>query len=304
MNCQEAQDWLLRADDPQADLQGAGEVAGHVRRCAECSDFASCCAALEETWRSLPLPPGAERSKAAFLSRFDKSIPAPAPRTKMISRRRLLQWCSASAAGLLVAGTGGWLLFSPRQVQADDELLDRLVDWNLQLAQSKTEAERSRLYEKQAQTLGSLIGSKRLPADEAALAGELLEIGAWQVSDQNPVDVAARFAGLADRLLQLAEKAKRRGNNQRMHRMLRQYNRLLSAVESSVGRAEDRGPLDVKHQKTLEHLVRGDSNRVKQLASLLEDAPDAARKEIEHALVFYQKKGKKARSKKSSGHKK
>jgi len=296
MNCRQVQDWLLEAEDPRPQSSGPAEIAGHLHDCSVCRRFAEQLADLERTWRSLPVPREVERAKAAFLDRLGApAVPLRLPE-RAVSRRHVLRWCAASAASLLAAGAGGWLLLSQREARAADDLLDRLVDWNLRLTHAASETERGQLYAEQAAQFRQALGVTNLPPEQAQLAADFLDNGAWLVSQQDPVVEADRFDGLADRLLQLARAAGTSGNQRRMQHLLKQYNRVLEAgIEVNVERAEAAGTLDFEHQRKLERLALGDAQRIQQLASLVSIAPDASRKEIQRALGLHRKHAKKYR---------
>jgi len=294
MECRQVQDWLLDAEDPRPEACGCAPVAGHLQSCEACRALAGRLAALERLWRSLPAPPEAERTKAVFLERLREPVVARARPPRSVSRRRLLQWCAASAAGLLAVGGGGWLLLMQREAQAADDLVDRLVDWNLRLTCAESEDERSRIYAEQAEQLRLALDQARLSPDQAEIAEELLRNGAWLVVTHDPVVEADRFDTLADRLLQLARAAESAGNHKRMNRLIRQYSRLLeSGIDLNVERAETQKTLDFDHQRKLERLALSDADHMRQLASLLETTPDASRKEIQRALGIHGKHARK-----------
>lgn len=215
-----------------------------------------------------------------------------------LTRRRWLRQSVVAAAGLLAAG-GAWLLLTSRE--AEDDLLDRLVDWNLQIAKSESPHERQRLYA-EAEQLRTAIAAAKLPFEQAALAESFLDNGRWLVSHQDPVFAADRFDGLAEGLLDMAREAGEKRNHKRMKRLLQQYNRVLAAgVNPNIDSAEAAGTLDVEHQKRLEKLTIADSRRLRQLTSLLDHTPDASRGEIRRAMGLH---GKRAKNKKSGKGKK
>jgi hypothetical protein len=303
MNCPQVQDWLLSAEDPRPQWCGSAEIAAHLHDCSACRQFAQQLVGLEETWRSMPDPPQAERAKAAFLERLGAPAVPSQPSIQAVSRRHVLRWCAASAAGLAAAAAGSWLFLSQREAYAEEELLDRLVDWNLRLASAASESERSRLYTDEVGQFRLSLNGIRLPTEQAQLAVDFLKNGAWLVAEQDPLVEADRFDTLADRLLQLARAAGSSNNHRRMHRLLGQYNRLLeTGIEVNVERAEAAGTLDFEHQRKLERLALGDAERMQQLASLLTIVPDASRKEIHRALGLHGKHAKKYREKRPKNH--
>lgn len=294
MDCRNAQDWLLQAEDAWPDSRHAPEVAAHLRTCRDCRLLARRLETLAEAWQAVPLPEESEAAKRAFLDRLASPRPRPAPPERP-TRRRFLRWCAASAASVLAVGAGGWLLVSDRQARAADELLDQLVDWNLHLTQAQSEAERSQVYADQAEQLQSAVDSLRVPEEQKTVAQSLLETGAWLAVRRDPIDEADRFHGLADRLLQLARTAEVRGNVRRMDRFLSQYNRVVeSGIDVNVDRLEASGALDFEHQRKLERLALRDAQHLRQLATLLETAPGVSRAEIERALRRQKKRAKKS----------
>jgi hypothetical protein len=293
MNCREVQDWLLESEDARPESCDSPEMAAHLEQCAACRRLAAQLVELEVVWRDLPAPAAAEGAKADFLARLPELAASgsmsgaagvsPVSRGA-VTRRRWLQRSAAAAAGLLAVGGGAWLLFSGREAEADDDLMDRLVDWNLQLAEAASPDERERLYS-EAEPLQAAIAAAKLPPEHAALAESFLDNGTWLVSHQDPVFAADRFDGLAGRLLDLARAAGEKGNHKRMKRLLEQYNRVLeTGVNPNIESAEASGTLDFEHQKRLEKLTIEDSRRLRQLTSLLDRAPDASRAEIRRAL--------------------
>jgi hypothetical protein len=304
MNCRDVQEWLLEAEDPRPQWCSLPAAADHLEACDACQRFANRLAQLEQTWQSLPAPPQADRAKAAFLQRLAEPAVPAAPtiqRATPVSRRHVLRWCAASAASLLATGAGGWLFLSQQEARGAEDLLDRLVDWNIRITDASSEAQRSQLYAEQAGQLRRALDGANLPPEQAKLAADFFENGAWLVSHRDPIVEAGRFDGLADRLLQLARAAGAGSNPKRMHRLLAQYNRVLeSGIEVNVDRAEASGTLDFEHQRKLERLALGDGERMQQLAALLNGAPDSSRKDIQRALGIHGTHAKKYRAKRPS----
>jgi hypothetical protein len=299
MNCRQAQDWLLESEDARPKSCASPAMAAHLERCEECRRLAAQLAELEAVWRDLPAPAASDRAKAAFLQRLPDLTAASRLAERFgratdrpFTRRRWLQQGAAAAAAVLAAGTGAWLLLSGREAEADDDLMDRLLDWNLQLAEAQSPDERQRLFA-EAEQLRTAITAARLAPEHSALAESFLDNGTWLVSHQDPVFAADRFDGLAERLLDLARTADEKGNHKRMKRLLQQYNRVLEAgVNPNIESADASGTLDFEHQKRLEKLTIADSRRLRQLTALLDRAPDASRAEIRRALGLEVKRAK------------
>jgi hypothetical protein len=299
MDCRQAQHRLFDCEDPCLAACDV-EVAQHLRDCSACRELSGQLTGMELTWRSLPELPEAEAAKQAFLARqpataSDACVRQPLsllPRRS--SRRRMLQWCAASAASLLAIGTSAWLVVSDQQARGDDDLLDRLVDWNLRLTQTESSDDRNRLFQRERNQFDTLLAGPSLATGQLALFQAFVENGRWLAAHHDALTEADRFDSLADRLLQCATEAGTAGNLRRMSRLLTQYNRLLeSGVGMNVARVEARGVLDIDHQRRLERFALGDPDRILQLAALLETAPGASRREIYRALGIHGKHAKK-----------
>ena len=320
MNCRQVQDWLLECDDARSTSCASPGVVAHLEQCAACRRLASKVAELEATWRDLPLPLAAERAKAAFLAKLPEvtgeeagldtspvavlagicphsleSVPRSSETVataRLVPRRRWLRQSAVAVATLLTAGAGMWAILAGREAEADDDLLDQLLDWNLQLADAASPDDRQRLYA-EVERLRSAMAATTLSPEQATLAESYLENGAWLVSHQDPVFAADRFDGLAERLLKLAHAAGEKGNHKRMKRFLQQHNRVLEAgVNPNIAAAEASRTLDFEHQKRLEKLTIEDARRLRQLTSLFDRAPDASRAEIRRALGLHANRAK------------
>lgn len=288
MHCPEVQEWLLQADAPYPESCASAEIAEHLDRCEACRGLAQQLSELEQAWRALPLPPGAEQARATFLARWSDASPQPAPAT--LSRRALLQHWTVAASALAAAGVSAWLLIPGQEALGSSDLVDQLLDWNLALTRAQSTAERQQLHAKEAAQLEAAIQRASLPADEAALATELWKNGSWLTAGSHPVAEAAKFDELAGRLLSLASAAQDKGETKSLNRYLRQYGR---AVETGVNlnwqRAEASGTLDLDRQHRLERVILNDAARMRQLETLLGKSPQASRKEIRRALGIHHK---------------
>jgi hypothetical protein len=298
MNCREVQHRLFDSDDPR---QAACDepLARHLRDCEACRELSEQLAGIELTWRDLPDAPQTDAAKQAFLARWPALVATAQaaqpidPRGRRSSRRRMLQWCAASAASVLAMGTGAWLLVSDQPARGDEDLLDRLVDWNLRLTQTESTDDRNRLFEQQRSQFDTLLSEPAPAMGQAPLVRAFIENGRWLASHHDALTEADRFDGLADRLLESAVEAGANGNVRRMNRLLTQYNRVLEAgVDMNVSRVTARGALDAERQRRLERFALGDPDRIVQLASLLDTVPPAFRREIYRALGIHGKHAK------------
>jgi hypothetical protein len=289
MDCREVQQWLLSADDVCPAAWPPGPAAKHLAECAECRQFAARLSDLEQAWREMPIGTQCEQSQQAFVERL-----AARPAEPRVSRRSLLQRLVWASAASLLAGAGGWLLFEERRAEASDALVDSLLDWNLRLTRATSADERARLYAQTAPQLASAVADARLPAEQSALAGEMLETGRWLAEHRDPLAEAARLDDLADRLLRMARAAEKKGKYQRMNRLLAQYNRAMeTGIDVNLQRAQSPTARDAAKQQKLDRMLSGWEGRAEELARIEPTAPDPTRKEIQRALRFHQKHRKK-----------
>jgi hypothetical protein len=284
MDCRQAKELLLQCDDPAA---LAGELAAHCQSCAACTACGQEIDKIEQAWRAFPIPPAAERAKAAFLHKLAGRVTPPA---RFVMRRPALQRGAVAAMVLAAAGLGVLLLLPAPQAHASPDVLTHLIDWNLALTQAETPAQRQRLFSDRAAPLTTAVAEAKLPHAEQALARTLLENGAWLVAHPDPAAAAERFDDVADRLLEDITRAARRKDSGRLKRFAEHYRRVVAlGVQGNVDRAEAAGTVTRKRFKQIERSVRRDKERAEKLAELLERAPEASRKEICRALELPRK---------------
>jgi hypothetical protein len=280
MDCRLAQEWLPDAADPA--------VAAHLRTCPACQRFAAAAGGLERAWRDLPLPPDAEAAKAAFLAR----LPRRRPPLVVVLWRRLPLRRGLGGLLLLAVGLGLLALLPAPQAQAAPDLVDRLVEWNLAIAEADSPAERQRRYADQAAHLESELRAGPVPAADAELARALFTNGTWLAGNDDPLAAAERFTDLTDRAHARLTKAAG-AQDPNLPRLLQRYHRLLQGgVQAHLDKSEADAPPERKGQ--LERLRRRDAERQQALAALLETTPEPTRKQIRQALDAVKKHPKAA----------
>jgi len=285
MDCNEAQQRLLEADDRSVELTSP-PLAEHLSVCAECRRLAADLDQLEAAWRAVPLPASCDAARQAFLAHL---TPAPAPR---VARRVWLRRVAIGTAAAVVAGAGSWLWFDGSSAEAD-EVLDSLVDWNVRLTQAPSPDARRRLYREQRGALEARASKAGLRGEPSLLANALLENGQWLAAHADPLDEAARFNDLADRLMHAARDASRAGKARRAHRLWSQYDRM---VEGGFGynllRAENVAADKPKKQR-IDRLRAQSNARLDDLASLAADTPAPTDQQLQQLVKKHRKYAKK-----------
>jgi hypothetical protein len=292
MNCQQAQDLLYQAECP-ADADDSSALAGHLAACADCRRLAGELAQLEESWRSMPLPEEADQARLAFLEWMPQQKPVALPQPgHPLARFAPSRWALAASI-LFVAGLCVWLFVSPSQVQAAPDVVDRLVDMNLDLAQASPD-ERPAMYSRLAPPLKDALEQSKLPPEDRDLAESLLANGSWLAENADPLAEADRFNDVADKVMERLRAATAKADVKAAHRLARHFHRIaVVGIDGNLERVQTAGPLNLEKQKRLERVAQRDAKRREALAVLAEVAPDASRKEIKKALADAAKQHKK-----------
>jgi hypothetical protein len=287
IDCQNARDWLLVTERPGQFNDAPPELRAHVISCAGCQRLASRLEGLEQRYRDELQTSTVEPPSNAFLVRL-QAPPA----------RRRLRWLALAAMVLLAIGPTTWLLFPARREAASVDVTEELVNWNLELTQSRTSQQRSRIYHERAADLEAAIETAKLPEEEHELAVALLDSGGWLVANAHPADEVDRFNDLADRLLTQLDFATTKKDARRIRKLARFYRRIAErGIQANLERAEQSGALDFQRQRKLERAILRDAERARKLAELLDRAPNASRKEIRRALDIPRKAPRKKKKK-------
>ena len=115
------------------------------------------------------------------------------------------------------------------------DLIDRLIDWNLDLAAARVN-DRAHLAEKAARLQGD-VSRIALPPADRELAESLLQTGTWLAANDDPLGVAERFDAVADQLLGRIQAAADAGERKRTDRLSRRYRRVLKrGIDPNVQR--------------------------------------------------------------------
>jgi len=175
MHCDHAHDWLLQTEQPGAIDKAPADVVSHLRQCGSCRRLSRRLERLEQTYHDTPIPASVDRARAAFLASLDEepAISVRKTRTALPPRRSALRWALAASV-LFVVATAVLMFWPGSQVQASADLVDRLVDWNLELAQAPSGSERDRIFADHRDRLTGELGKVRLPDADRQLAESLV----------------------------------------------------------------------------------------------------------------------------------
>lgn len=249
MKCEAAQDWLLQCESLQPKSWPRG-VVKHLRVCPSCYQFAKQIKRLEKAWRNVPVPEECEGAKMMFLAKLADLEQSEKPRPKRERRMKVpasrpagwgnMRWLAVAAALFLGILGVGWLLpgrhnspnnnkvakakndhgddkdKGPKEPDNADtpspgDLLDRLVTWNVQLANTEPK-DRRQLYDDYEPSFRSELKRTLLAADEMQLASDLLDSGKQLASADNPFAEAQAVSTVNEKLFSQAASAVNSGN--------------------------------------------------------------------------------------------
>jgi hypothetical protein len=285
MDCRKSRDWLFQADDPRPDSCHVAGIREHLAACPECQNLSAELVGLEDAWRDIPLPASTNAARVAFLEKLpDRSRTLPLVRPPLRRRPERPRWLAAAVI-LFGIGLGTWLLIPTPEAHAAPALIERLVDWNLDLARAGSAGERKELFAAREDALKRDVEQVPLPGPDRALAHLLLDNGAWLATHDDPIAAAERFSAVADLLVERMDRASAR----REHRLASRYARLQSVVAEhgvahSLAKAEASGALNFEQRRHLEKIILNDEKRMQALADLLERHPNLSRKDIRRAI--------------------
>ncbi len=169
MTCKQTRAWLIETDGPE---RPPVEVRHHLRACPKCRRYRRRLASLHAEVRRAPVPVMGPETRVALLARLQQDPAGPtsreanpaaqsAPPAPAGSRR--LAWILRAAAVLAIAAGCWWLLSVNRHPDesaprvegptAEVDVLARLVEKHLQLAEGCAPAERLRILADMADDL-------------------------------------------------------------------------------------------------------------------------------------------------------
>jgi hypothetical protein len=272
------------------------DLGEHIRQCASCQRLIQRVARLEENWRQQPVPASVERSQAIFLQRLAEP-PTPIVRKPQLPRRnlRLARWMVAACVVAIVGLSIGVGVFSTTSVAHAEpaDVIDRMIDWNLQLSEAPTLEDRQRLFAERAETFKVDVAKANLSESDRVFADNLMETGAWLAANTEPVEEADKLTNLADQIVTRAQTSGKPMDEKKTARFVQQYQQVAQHIEAKVEKAEAVAAANpAEHAKKLEKIEARENKRLETLARLQEKMPEASKKEIKAMIEQEHKKHK------------
>lgn len=315
MNCEEVQTLLLQSETNKAPDgvfvrfigDAAVRVAEHVTQCVACSQLARKLRRLDETVRSLPVPPGNLDARLRFearLRQMDLISPAPSerlvqnlPRRQRPVRKSSLLWriadsrLTAAALLLLVIGGGMWSYQARvRQVAAAEDAIDKLVEWNLRLTQSESPVERRQLYAASPAAVKQRTILAPLDAGDRQQADALIENGAFLAGNADPLAEADHFSHLADLMVSKIISASTQSAEVLEHLSQNYLSVVNQGIQKNLDRAEAATVNTPAHVQQMEKIEQRYAMIQSSMEAAIEKSPPTARQPFRAALDQQQKR--------------
>lgn len=282
---------MILAADSAIDLAAAPQLAEHIQSCAECRGVATKLQKLERAVAHMPAAEGADAARHAFLARLGgaQSVQvAAAPRPLRFRNKPVIRLALAAsillAIGLLFILTD----FSPVQkAEANETVVDRLVDWNLQLADAESDQQRQVIFADLG-PLKSDLDRSHLAAPDRQLAQKLIDSGTSSMShDNDEIDQAQRLGELADAVLERMDGASESRDVEALGSLGRNFAILSNvSVPAKLARAKASAGADLDRLHRIANAFHLDENRSQKLEKLLDKSPDISRNAIRRALKW------------------
>lgn len=279
MICQEAREWIMNAEEPARFALAPAPIAAHLPACAACQSLVARLGRFEQAWRDQPLPDAAAQSKARFLAGLP-SVTKPG-----VTRVRNRIWSPprwAMAASLLfVCLVSFWLVAGRQTAQANTDVIEQLIDWNLEISNTPAE-QRGVVFAREA-TLRRSMNQSRLSEDDRSFAESLLQTGADLARTTEGVDEIDHLHNVADRLVERLGAATARNDPKAADKHARHYERIAQRNRDKVARLKSAPPKGDKKQK-LDKVLAREQRRQERLESLHQNAPAPTKKAVRRML--------------------
>ena len=172
--------------------------------------------------------------------------------------------------------------------------VDRLVELNVDLAQSATPEERQQIYEEKAASLKVTLASAKLAPDDRELAETLLENSKWLTRNDDPMAAADRFNDIADQFVSRMDAVRRPAREGR-----KAASSTSPAITSGLPRPAFDPSLcqraaaavtDVEAKNKLERTTVRHEGMTKRLAEIVQRNPEPARRAIHRVMKGHKSK--------------
>jgi hypothetical protein len=291
MNCQQAQEAILLGDHA-GDALFQAELQRHVAQCEACRSISLRLIELEKIAAQLPAPGSAE-GKSATLAHLRSLAMRP-------QRRFIFQpmFVSAVAAILIISTVLGVYFYNVNR-PTPPTVVDRLIDWNLALADAPATQESS-VYSARAAVLQSEVNDASLSDDDRELASTLLQHGTWLSVNNDPLDRAEKFSDLADLILLRMHRAAMNNDLKALQRLSQRYDLVVRAgIGGNLARMGANGSVSPENKKKLERIAKRNAEQERKLELMADRASKALQRELRQALETSKRQG---RNLKGAGH--
>jgi hypothetical protein len=304
-DCKQIQETLLTLDTVGLSSVTSlpAQVQTHIRGCADCRGMLTQLQQLEVATQSLPVPAEASAARVRFEQRFvvrtsqsapiaiGGSRPDRADREVRTTRGSVLAtihrkyWRTLAIAASILICAGlliPWVITGTSGQTANAEpLVDRLVDWNVQMAQADNPTQRQQIFNKNVSAFSHEVDGKALSPDERALATKLISSGATLGSADDPITQAEQFEDVAGMLLQRISAASAAGDTKLVRRLSRNYALITGkGLTPKLDRARNTRVTTAEHRLRLQKIIGNNAQLQDRLEQILEQSPDAPRKEV------------------------
>jgi len=279
MNCELVEETILLAEDPERVAGGDSEVSRHLAGCDACRGLFERLVRLERLSAAMPRPAESEASRVAVLEAV-RSVTGGITRRELRPRRLAFvpAWIGAVAATLVV-GVGLSVVLWPKPAPAAT-VVERIIDWDLALADAPGAPEREALYTSQAGELQTLVSRSALDDEDRRFATTLLENGAWLRTNHDPVERTEKFCDLADLLVGRMDAAAAKDDALLVQRLGNHYGRVQRGIGRNLERIDGVASMAPERLKRLEKIQHRAEEQRRRLEALAEHSPKKAQRAL------------------------
>lgn len=210
--------------------------------------------------------------------------PLPVPVSASAPRWRTARGLAAALL-VLAASLAAFFLFHIPEAQATPDLVERLIDWNLDLTQAQTPEERTRIYESQAAELKAKLADAELPPEDRVLAESLVENSVLLVKKIDFDAEYERFTDIADKLVVRMDSATTAHDEKTLLQLAAAFERVNEVgVKENLARARTLVVQDAERKQKWERARMRHANMTTQVADIIERNPEPSRKAIRKAM--------------------